>query len=162
MANANTIEQVVNLPAQTINSAAETAVAGATVNFPTSYPQPAFKLRLNGSCAGGVSATLQFKLYLGAAVTGTALGSFTVSGAAIPVGGGNFSLIADFVYDSVSGLLHGILGGQTNGTLTAQVASTAATVASTLNGQSFSVSATFGAALATNQVKVAEFTFEQV
>lgn len=161
MANANTVNEVVNLAAQTINATAETAVAGASVAVPTSYPFPSFKLRLAGTAAGGTAATLQFKLYLGAAVTGTALGSFTVTGAAVPAAGGNFSLTADLTWDVVSGKLTGTIGGQTNGTVTATGAITTATAA-TQNLLVFGVSATFGAALATNSVKVAEFTVEQV
>src|SRR6185312_6213954 len=161
MANNNTVNEVVNLAAQTINATAETAVAGAVVAVPTSYPYPTFKLRFAGTCAGGTGATLQFKLYAGAAVSGTALGSFTVTGAAVPAAGGNFSLTADLTWDAVSGKLTGTLGGQTNGTITAAAAITTASVAAQ-SGRVFGVSATFGAALATNQVKVAEFTVEQV
>jgi hypothetical protein len=173
MANTNTIAALYNLPAQTVNATAETLLTNtvngvtstAILNMPANanVDSHSFRVRLIGKATGGTGATLTLKFYLGTALTGTNVAAFTVTGAAVPATGGNFSVYADLVWDSVSGTVTGFKGGQTNGTLTALAALNAngSNVASAA-GLQFVASATFGAALATNSVTVEEFAFEQI
>jgi hypothetical protein len=170
MANHNTIAAVVNNPSQTINSTSETLLknAAGTALVLSVPPDRGFKqghtfrVRVVGTANGGTAATLQFKLYLGTSLSGSVLAAFTVSGVAVPVGGGNFSLDADLTWDGASGVINGAFSGQTNNTLTTRTAVTQATGITSTAALNFAISATFGAALATNQVTVTEFTLEQV
>lgn len=172
MANTNTITSLYNLPAQTINATAETLLTstsnGVTSTAVLSMPPNAnvnghsFRVRLIGTATGGTSATLTLKFRLGTVIAGTNVAAFTVSGAAVPVGGGNFSVWADYTWDSVSGVLNGIATGQTSTTLTTAVATTQGTGITSAAGLQFVASAQFGAALATNTVTVEEFTIEQI
>jgi hypothetical protein len=171
MANSNTILGLYNLPAQTINATAETVltntVAGITssavINIPnnTTLDGNSFILRLVGTATGGTSATLQLAFRVGS-LTGTKFATFTVSGAAIPVGGGNFDVQARLTWDSVSGLVNGTISGQTNNTLTSAAAITQLTGITAASGLSFVATATFGAALATNTVTISEFVVDQL
>lgn len=172
MANTNTINALYNLGAQTINSTTETAltstVNGVTSTAVLSMPAQAnvdshsFRVRLIGKATGGTSATLTLKFYLGSSLSGTNIAAFTVSGAAVPTTGSNFSVWADLTWDSVSGLVLGSKGGQTAGTLTTIAALTNNGSAVAASNLQFVASATFGAALATNSVTVEEFTIEQI
>jgi hypothetical protein len=177
MANANSMQtSVYNQPSQTVNSTTETALTSVVTGVagPLVFTVPpgidvdggkSFALHLRGFITGGTSATALFKLYLGTSATltnNTLLASFTVSGAAVPSTGSQFDLNAILSWDSVSGSLHGYIVGVTAGTLTAPVAITPVASGVTLAGLSFVPSVTFGAALATNTVKVREFVGEQL
>jgi len=175
MANTNTVAAIYGLTAQTINATAETAltqtVNGTASNILLSVPAnwnidgKTFKVRLVGRATGGTSATLILKFYLGTVAAGTNIASFTVSSAAIPtptLGGSNFSVNTELTYDSTSQQVNGSHGGQIANTLTANALNTQATGVTSVAGLTFSASATFGAAVATNTVTVSEFVIEQV
>lgn len=173
MANTNAITGLFSLPSQTINASTETlltnTVNGVTSTAVLAMPAQAnvdshsFRVRLIGKATGGTGATLTLKFYLGTSTAGTGIANFTVSGAAIPVGGGNFSVFTELVWDSVSQTVTGFKNGQVNGTLTTQASLNAngASVASAA-ALSFVASAQFGAALATNSITIEEFSLEQI
>lgn len=172
MANTNTITALYSLPAQTINATAETlltqTINGVTSTAVLSMPPNAnvdshsFVVRLIGKATGGTSATLALAFRLGTTISGTKIAPFTVSGAAIPTTGGNFSVTAVLTWDSVSGLVNGYISGQTNNTLVTGAAITQGTAVTSAAGLQFVASATFGAALSTNAITVEEFTIEQI
>jgi hypothetical protein len=175
MANDNTVASIYGLSAQTINASTETAltqtVNGTASPFLLSVPAnwnidgKSFRVRLVGRATGGTSATLILKIYLGTVAAGTNIAAFTVSGAAIPtptLGGSNFSVETTLTYDSTSQTVNGTHGGQTANTITAIAANTQGTSITSVAGLTFSASATFGAAVATNTITVSEFAIEQV
>lgn len=168
MANVNTITTLVNLPSQTINATAETVLVNAAgVAAVLSMPPQAnvdshsFQVRLIGKTTGGTAATLTLAFRLGS-ITGTKFATFTVSGAAIPVAGSNFSVQADLTWDSVSQTVNGTIAGQTANTLVVGAAITQLTAVTSASALQFVATATFGAALATNSVTVEEFTINQI
>ena len=175
MANDNTVAAIYGLTAQTINASTETALT-QTVNgtaSPILLSVPAnwnldgkqFKVHLIGKATGGTSATLILKIYQGTVATGTNIAAFTVSGAAIPtptLGGSNFAVDTVLTYDSTSQQLNGTHGGQIANTLTTNAINTQATSVASVAALTFSASATFGAAVATNTITVSEFSIEQV
>lgn len=170
MANSDTVGGKFNVAKQTVNATAETLLvdaSGTTLQINVipgselAQDGQSFRVVLKGKASGGTAATALFKIYLGTSLSGTAIAAFTVSGAAIPAAGGNFSLYADLTWDAVSGKVNGTVGGHTNNTLTpsATISQGTAASASLLN---FVASVTFGAALATNSVSVTEFSTNQV
>lgn len=170
--NDNTIAGVYNVPALVLNTGAETVItnaAGAPVVVGLGPNVRAdghsFAVNIRGKATGGTAATLLVKLYVGTSATvgsDVAFAAFTVSGAAIPVGGGNFDLTAQFIWDGVSQVVHGTVWGQTNGTVTPFATTTPVTAITSPASLQFVASVTFGAALATNSVTVTEFTIDQV
>jgi hypothetical protein len=168
--NNNTIAGIYNNPAFALNSTTETAILNAVgaplvVGLAPQNRVSSIAVNIRGKATGGTAATLLIKLYRGNSATlasDSVVAAFTVSGAAIPVAGGNFDVTAQLSWDAVSQTVHGMFWGQTNGTLTAFGATTAQTGVVDPSGLQFVASATFGAALATNSVTVTEFTIDQV
>lgn len=169
MANTNTITALYNLGTQVVNATAATLIT-QTVNGVTStavlaMPPNAnvdghsFRVRLIGKATGNAN-TLLFTIYSGTTTT-TTLAAFT-AGASVATTGGNFSIVADLSWDSVSGIINGLKSGQTNGTATAAAALTPVTSIASAAALQFVASATFGSASASNSVSVEEFSLEQV
>jgi hypothetical protein len=169
MANTNTINALYNLGTQVVNSGAATLLS-QTVNGVTSTavlampPQAnvdghAFRVRLIGKATGNANSLL-FTLYSGT-TTATTLAAFT-AGASVATTGGNFSIVTELSWDSVSGLVNGVKSGQTNGTLTTAAAITPVTGITSASALQFVASATFGSASANNSVTVEEFSLEQI
>lgn len=169
--NDNTIAGVYGAPKQVLNTVTETLLANAAgaplaVTIPSNVRVDghAFAVNVRGKATGGTAATLLLKLYLASADTigtSTAVAAFTVSVALIPVAGGTFDLTFQFVWDSVSTTIRGMVWGRTDGTITPFATTSAVTVTDPTT-LSFVASATFGAALATNSVTVTELTIDQV
>lgn len=160
MANTNAIAAVFNLSAQIINTGTETSVASVSMPPNANVDSHSFRVRLIGKATGGTGATLQFKFHLGT-VAGATVATFQVTPALVPVAGSNFSIVADYTWDSVSQTLIGVVGGQTAGQLTA-AASVSTTGIASVAALQFVAGATFGAATATNSVTVEEFSIEQL
>lgn len=169
--NDNTIAGVYNNPALVLNTVTETAItnpAGAPLVVSLSpnvrSDGHAFTVNIRGRATGGASNTLQFKLYKGTSATlasDAIVATFTAA-AAITAAGGNFDLSLQFIWDSVSQTVNGVVWGQTNGTITGFAAITAVTGVSDPSTLSFVASAKFVAAFSTNTVTVTEFTIDQV
>lgn len=168
--NDNTIAGVYGAPKQVLNTVTETllgptgAPLAVTLSPNVRVDGHAFAVNLRGKATGGTAATLLLKLYLASADTigtSTAVAAFTVTGALIPVAGGTFDLSFQFIWDSVSNTMRGMVWGRTDGTIT-PFATTAAVAMTDPTTLSFVASATFGAAVATNSVTVTEFTIDQV
>lgn len=173
MANVNTFNSITTLPQQFIPTATtETlltdVVNGVTQTAVLSMPPNAnvdghsFRVRLIGKATGGTGATLTLKFRLGTTLAGTNVAAFVVTPAAVPVAGSNFSVVADFTWDSVSQTLVGIAGGQTCGTITPLLVQTQGTAIASAAALQFVATATFGAAVATSSVTVTEFTLEAI
>lgn len=173
MANANTFAVAPGAAPFALNSTTATVILNASgtplqvglspqSNFDGARP---FIVRLRGTAKGGTSATLLLKLYLGTSATvgsNTLIAAYTVSGAAIPAAGGNFDVSATLTWDSTSQQINGSYVGQTNNTPTTSAAvATAPTGIASQSAIQFVAVATFGAALATNEVTVSEFIIDQ-
>jgi hypothetical protein len=169
MANTNTITALYNLGAQTVNASTATlltqTVNGVTSTAVLSMPPNAnvdghaFRLRLIGKATGNAN-TLAFNIYSGT-TTGTPLAAFT-AGTGVATTGANFAVETTLSWDSVSGLLNGVVGGQINRVLTAAATTSAVSGITSTAGLQFVAAATFSSASTNNTVSVEEFSIEQI